>query len=137
MAKKTKFVFNMGDPSDDGHGKHVEVFVKSSGTYEDIKKAFKILETKGLDFKKLCSQYEDNIIPKKQWKIMQSLGVDVRDKLAAFDINDDDAGYVDGCEYFVYLIIECLNKVNPDLEIERVQKEYTQSLGTFGYGLFW
>lgn len=134
MARK-KYKIELGDPSNDGHGMHEDVIIMVDGTENDIEKAFKKLESKGINFHDLCSEYDDSNISVDVLKKMQKLGVNVDDLLEEAKEDDEDDVYVD-YDTYAALIVDCLNAVNPKLNIDIVYEGYIPSIGTFGYGLF-
>lgn len=131
MARK-KYKIELGDPSADGHGMHEDVIIMVDGTENDIEKAFKKLESKGINFHDLCSEYDDSNISVDVLKKMQKIGVNVDDLL---EEAKGDNVYVDYNTYAT-LIVDCLNAVKPKLNIDIVDEGYIPSIGTFGYGLF-
>jgi hypothetical protein len=132
---KNKFKIELGDPSDDGHGKYETVFIKTAGTEKAIEKAFAKLRTKGIDFDNICQDYEDCNIDRSDVEKMKKLGVEVTDLLEAMEEENEDFTYVDQDTY-VGLLVDCLNAVDSKLDVEIVPEESVPSIGTFGYGLF-
>lgn len=124
----SSYKIEIGDPSDDGHGRYKIFYVQAA---KDSTQAFLKLKERGIDFQEMCEEYQCSNLTSDQVQKLAELGIS-DEQMNYFKEQD---GFVDGPEHYVDLMIECLNLVDTELEMELIKEEYVPSIGTFGYGL--
>lgn len=149
---KNRFKIELGDPSNDGHGKCETFVVKSNKTIEEIENAYKrSCELTGLVFtentdvivngekmkwqhpeyndRKLCVEYESFDISKLAWEILEKHGLDRKTYLIQEEEDLEDEGLLS-------LFLDFIKLTLPDLEYE-IEEDELETLGlTIGYGRF-
>ena len=136
-----RFYLPIGDWSSDGHGKCVNVLVKSNVPVEQVREAhFRIKETTGIDIHSFCDGYEDEIVPDEVVEQMNALGF-------PFEVEEGE----DACiqpEEMAALWMFLLQKADPTIRLKEDDEdipmlpfygndEKGRHIDQVGYGLFW
>lgn len=155
-----KYILNIGDWSDDGHGKNEKVILQSSHTKAEIIQAYKDSckltwiqfnhntdytwlgwDWKTADLRNIATDYEDSKISKENIIILKSHWIDVFSGYEHEDI-DEDNFYIDGVENFVEILISFIKLSLLELEAKIIEDKiewinwYWDFNHQFGYGLF-
>lgn len=131
------FRLSLGDPSNDGHGMYENHNIEANGTLVEIDAALKKLAKMGIDFVKLCENYEDDKMPCSVAMQINKLGLDAESYLDELEEEDNDKTF--GTMHsggYLKLFVDAINKVSPELKLRVVKEIRYNSIGTFGYGLF-
>lgn len=137
----TLFRLPIGDWSDDGHGKCEYFIVESNKPFAAVNKAWKaakkLKSLKGIDFKKICADADENQIEEDIWELLKKAGFKTTSKdMALFEKNER----MPETSFFADLIIWYLMKGDPDLQLKRMPDSTVPLFhpdGHLGYGLFW
>lgn len=117
----------LGDSSNDGHGRSEIIYFESNLTNAEITKAYKkSLKTTSIDFDSLFGDYEESDIPE-----------DIRIKLIEFNIIDKDEDNCYDTESAVDLLLKFVKLSRPDF-VYKLTEDKVQciNVGFSGYGLF-
>ncbi len=130
-----KFCIELGDPSCDGHGISRDIFVQSNIELKALEKAYKdSVKTTGIDFKKICSNYDDNSLPSDIYEKFVKLGCPFEDM--GFESPEDRDLYLDG-DSFVSLFMWFIGlSVKEKFEWKIVEDDCPHFSKSFGYGLY-
>lgn len=138
-----RFKIDIGDPHDDGHGKHDEYIVETNKTNSEILTAYKAsVELTGLAFddtpivvngvtinwqhpeyddRKICVEYESYSPSKFAWSVLKEHGIEET------DVYGQD---------FVKLFLAFVKLSLPDLEYQIVPDTLPYLNINIGYGLY-
>ncbi len=155
-----KYILNIGDWSDDGHGKNEKVILESSHTKAEIIQAYKDSckltwiqfnhntdytwlgwDWRESDKRSIAVDYADSTISKENILILKSHWIDVLEWLNE-DYLNDNTFYIDGIENFVEILISFIKLSLPELEIKVIEDDIEwinwiwDFRHQFGYGLF-
>lgn len=141
-----KFCFELGDPSADGHGISEKIFVESNVELDILEKAYEdSCKKTGINFKDICSDYEDNTLPYEVQRKFIELGCPMKE---IFEWDDEEAEeileseeddiYLDE-EPFVKLLMWFIGLSIPDglgFKWKIVEDTVPRFSKSFGYGLY-
>mgnify|MGYP003651538948 CR=1 FL=1 len=129
----SKIDFRFGDFYDDGHGKHETITIETDTPRNEIYEAYKAsCKSLNVDFKEICSQYEDSYINEDIFNILD-------DKLELDPIlvkyMREEEFYVDGVDELFDLLMKFI-EYSLDFKWEKIQSYNDVFQEQFGYGLF-
>lgn len=146
-----KIKFELGDWSDDGHGKSKIFLVESSVPVEELREIhFKAPNVLGFDIGSICSEYEKNWITKDfYYTLHKVIKVEPNEELDEnFWEEYEDKYYFEDVDELLWYWLKCLTAIEPTLELKIVDDRTHPSihfygfdslgrhLNTPGYGLF-
>ena len=132
-AKKHKWAIDIGDWSNDGHGKCESKLIESNLTNEEAREAyFKAKEKLGKAYPEIvCQEYEDYLVDAEMLKELRAHG---------FEFKDCD-GEGEGDEEVVYPYVEGMLQLtlwfiqqgNPDFKYKIINPPSTPRLAFYGF----
>lgn len=126
----TDFIIKLGDPLEDGHGKHECITVRANCTTDLILEAFdKSTSGTNIKFKELCRGYEQSALTKDQYEYIREW-IDVDDLVEV--VNEEY--YIEEARQFVEMLMRFTKLNLPELEWSYV--ELPELFKGYGYGLF-
>ena len=137
MEKKETVIWEIGDVSDDGHGKHdsFNILVKYDGEETVIKKLESventIQEKFGIDLSKWFEYYEDYNIPADDVKKLDELGIEYEKE----NITIDNRLSIWCAEQYFFIWKQLMEKADNGLKIYKVNPPCFYGKCT-GYGLY-
>lgn len=140
------FQMNVGDYSDDGHGKNEVFVIKSTKPVDEVLKAFISSGTKLNVYQHgsfvIAEDYEDSKLSNEHAEALRNAGIEFED-LVYNDGDEEDPEYtIEGTTEIVRLVMRIAQK-ELDFEYE-IANDVIPSFNGFGgagpqigYGLFW
>lgn len=140
------FKMNVGDYSDDGHGKNEVIVIKSTKPVDEVLKAFISSGTKLNVYQHgsfvIAEEYEDSKLSNEHAESLRNAGIEFED-LVYNDGDEEDPEYtIEGTKEIVRLVMRIAQK-ELDFEYE-IANDAIPSFNGFsgagpqiGYGLFW
>lgn len=131
---------NMGDWSDDGHGKTQSLIIQTNLTTTQISAAFdKGVKKIGLDITKCCINYEDNSLTKEQLEALKEAGWNLDNCWSykyAKDTKqlDEEDSFSLSPDEFVAIYIFTIQQGSSKFEYKKLD---TKQINIGGYGLFY
>lgn len=140
------FKINIGDYSDDGHGKNEVIIVKSTKSVQDVLNAFISAGTK-LNVVQhgrfvIAEEYEDSKLSNEHADLLRNAGIEFED-LVYNDGDEEDPEYmINGTNEIIHLVMRIAQK---ELDFDyQIANDTIPSFNGFsgagpqiGYGLFW
>lgn len=135
-----RFYLPIGDWSSDGHGKCLNVLVKSNVPVEQVREAhFRIQEATGINVHSFCKDYEDSVVPKAVVRKLNKLGF-------PFEAEEGEPAHIEPDE-MAALWIFLLQKADPTIRLKEDNEdipmlpfcgndEKGRHIDQVGYGLF-
>lgn len=122
-----------GDPGGDGHQQYDNHYFKTNYPSDKLKEAYKkSVELTGIDMHRECEDYDNSVLSNDCVEALKKQGVDMSDYIE----EEDDNNYIDQDSY-VSLIMKFISLSMPeDFEYQSTGL-YADSLGSFGYGLYY
>lgn len=140
------FKMNVGDYSDDGHGKNEVIVIKSTKPVDEVLKAFISSGTKLNVYQHgsfvIAEDYEDSKLSNEHAESLRNMGIEFED-LVYNDGDEEDPEYtIEGTTEIVHLVMRIAQK-ELDFEYE-ITNDAIPAFNGFGaagpqigYGLFW
>lgn len=132
---KYEYTIELGDPSNDGHGRAEYIIVETSHSREEILKSEKkFAQISGLSLRSPCNllaEYEENSISQEKLKKMVSCGIQLSSK---FLEETEDLQHIDS-ESAIHLFMAIVRVYLPELEYSI--RPFPPKLADFGYGLYY
>jgi hypothetical protein len=134
--------FRLGDPSDDGHGRHKSYVIQCNFDYKQLKLLVEQAQkTLDIDFDKWCHKYEEWRLPVKDSDILRKTGIlETFFRVKEYDMDHETmqmgTGYYfdDGLDELFELWLHCLQFVDPSFKFEVIPICWWDY--GMGYGLF-
>lgn len=122
------FMIEIGDPSNDGHGRCDEYIFKSNYTNSEIYDAIeKAREITGVNIHDVCCEYEDRKIPEDVLETLKEYGVEPRYRFPKYPSLGSDT--------FAKFVIDFAGiALGDDFRYEETMNRIG-GIGDFGYGI--
>lgn len=139
--KKYKYLFIMGDPSHDGHEKTCEAFFQGNVPAKEIHAIMHQSKALlGFDMTQICYRYGDNHLSSQVTEYLLNNGFEfTKEEIEEMEMEDGECiepPSIDSDTLFrIWAFL--LNKMNPNLEVEKIETRDYEIVSThMGYGLF-
>lgn len=141
-----KFKLELGDWSDDGHGKTKVFFFESNLTVEDLREIFFTNKEVYGDFlEKYCSDYQDSVMTLEEIEAIELIGIQVSDYIKKEALQEGSL-FID-TNTMIDWFVQFMKLGNPSLILNAVDEgvpsfhfygrdSKNRHISSFGYGLF-
>lgn len=124
QAKRYTFTIEIGDWSDDGHGKHVPYTVTAAKPIKATREAYfaAVAKHPRCNPENFCDEYEDGEVDDDQWAALSDVGCPLPDERDSFD-----------ADAMAAVVVWFLNEGDPTLDARLDEKSRTPTLHFYGY----
>lgn len=136
MTQTHTIKFEVGDWSDDGHGKTDDIYFKSNKDGDEVESLYGAsVKMHGLDITCECDEYEDSCLSGEYLEKAREIFGSYPEVLKLLDDIEDGEMYMDS-DTFVTLYMWTAKLMSADLEFEQTRPDYKNIIRPGGYGLF-